>query len=114
LQVLANATSETPNSFASIVVKSLTINPPSVIGGATAFGEFVLASAVGPAGGSILVNSSNTAVATVSGTVTLRPGASGGSFPIQTKALQQPTPIARCTIAVEQSAPAAALLTVTS
>jgi hypothetical protein len=97
-----------------IVVKSLTINPPSVTGGATAFGEFVLASPVGSAGGSILVNSSNTNVATVPGTVTLTPGASSGSFPIHTKALQQPTHLAHCTIQVEQNAPAAALLTVTS
>jgi hypothetical protein len=42
----------------NIQVKSLTISNPKVIGGATTWGNFTLAAAVGPEGGSIVVESS--------------------------------------------------------
>jgi hypothetical protein len=99
----------------NIVVKSLAINPPSVIGGTTTFGHFTLVSPVGPGGGSIHVASSDTTVATVQATVPLAAGATGGSFAIHTKALQQPIHLKHCTIeAGQQGPPAYALLTVTS
>ena len=99
----------------NIVVKSLKINPPTLIGAGTTFGEFTLAAPVGPGGGSIAVSSSDPTVATVHSPVVLAAGATGGSFPIQTRALQQPTTRKYCTIvAVENGHPAYALLTITS
>lgn len=100
----------------NIVVKSLRINPSTVIGGAIAFGQFTLVAPAGPGGGTINVMSSDTTVATVPATVSVGAGAGSGSFAIHTKALQQPTHIKQCTIKVVGNNPplAYALLTVTS
>jgi hypothetical protein len=99
----------------NIIVKSLTINPPTVIGGATTFGHFTLAAPVGPEGGGIVVESTDSSVATVPATVPLVAGVTGGSFAIHTKVLQQPTARKSCTImAGKDGAPVNALLTITS
>lgn len=99
----------------NIIVKSLTINPSTVIGGTSTFGEFMLAAAVGPGGGTISISSSDDTVATVPSTVTLTSGATSGSFPIHTKPLHQPIHIKYCTITAGESGRLAyALLTVTS
>ncbi len=99
----------------NIVVNSLNISPATVIGGATTWGHFTLLTPVGPGGGSIPVASTDTTVATVQSPLHLGPGATGGSFAIQTKALQQPIHIKHSTIEVgESGSPKFALLTVTS
>lgn len=98
----------------NIVVSSLTITSPTVIGGATTFARFTLASAVGPQGGSIVVESSDP-VARVPATVPLAAGATGGSFQIHTTPLQRPITRKYATImAGKDGAPMHALLTITS
>jgi hypothetical protein len=99
----------------NIVVKSLTINPATVIGGTPTFAHFTLAAPVGPGGGSIAVSSTDPTVATVPASVPLMAGATGGSFTIHTKPLQQPIAKKHCTIiAAQEGTPAYALLTTTS
>ena len=98
----------------NIVVSSLTITSPTVIGGATTFARFTLASAVGPQGGSIVVESSDP-VARVPAAVPLAAGATGGSFQIHTTPLQRPITRKYATImAGKDGAPVHALLTITS
>jgi hypothetical protein len=99
----------------NIVVKSLTLSPSTVTGGATSFAHFTLAAAVGPGGGHVTVESSNPTEAPVPATIPLAAGATGGSFQIHTRPLRQPIHIQHSTISVGQDGPPAhAFLTITS
>jgi hypothetical protein len=107
-EVLAGGPSE-------IIVKSLTLNPSTVTGGATSGAHFTLAAPVGPGGGHVTVESSNPAEALVPATVHLAAGVTSGSFQIRTNQLQQPVRIRHSTISVGQDLRIAhALLTITS
>jgi hypothetical protein len=98
----------------NIMVRGLTLTQPTVIGGTGLYANFTLASAVGPGGGSIVVESSDP-IASVPGTVPLAAGATGGLFPIQTKPLPRGVTRKSVTISAgKDGAPVHALLTVTS
>ena len=71
---------------APLVITSVTLNPSSVIGGATVSVIVTLSENAGPAGVSMSLKSSNPAIATVpQSDVRVQPGTRAASFMVQTK-----------------------------
>ncbi len=69
-----------------VAVRSVTINPASVTGGASASGVVTLSGPAPASGAKVLLASSNTLAATVPASVTIAPGASSGTFSVNTLA----------------------------
>jgi LmbE family N-acetylglucosaminyl deacetylase len=77
----------------SVILSSLTANPPTVGGGNPSTGTVTL-NAAAPTGGAVITLSSNlTTVATIPTTVTVPAGATSAAFPITTQAVTFPSSV---------------------
>jgi len=63
-------------------VNSVSLNPTSVVGGSTSTGTVTLNGPAGPSGDTILLTSSNTAMATVPASVTISAGSTSATFTV--------------------------------
>jgi hypothetical protein len=79
---------------AAASLQAVSVNPTSMIGGATSQGTLTLTSAA-PAGGAVVtLTSSNTGVAVVPGSVTVAAGTTSATFAATTSAVSASTPVA--------------------
>jgi hypothetical protein len=79
---------------AVVSVSNLTLNPTSVISGATSTGTITLSSPAPPSTGAVVALSSDkTSAATVPATVTIAAGATTGTFTITTLSVSTSTPV---------------------
>ena len=77
----------------SVIVSALSLNPSSVVGGASSTGNVTLSGAA-PSGGAVVALSANSAAATVPASVTVPAGATSTTFTVATSAVSTSTPVA--------------------
>ncbi|HKY05527.1 MAG TPA: hypothetical protein VJQ56_11590, partial [Blastocatellia bacterium] len=83
----------TPPPASSPALSTLTLNPTSVLGGASSQGSITLTSAAPSGGAVVTLTSSNTTAATVPASITVAAGATGATFTVTTRSVSSSTPV---------------------